>query len=79
VFVMVRPENVSLAVDDRGVGDGRAVLSGRVLRSSFHGARRAVTIEVNGNVMRAEIPALAPIAEHVSVTFDERAAWALAP
>jgi iron(III) transport system ATP-binding protein len=79
VFVMVRPENVCLAVDDRGVGDGRAVLSGRVLQSSFHGARRAVTIEVNGNVMRAEIPALAPIAEHVSVTFDERAAWALAP
>jgi iron(III) transport system ATP-binding protein len=78
VFVMVRPENVGLAVDESGAGDGREVLSGRVVQSSFHGARRAVTMEVNGNVMRAEIPARAPIGERVSVTIDGRAAWALA-
>jgi ABC-type Fe3+/spermidine/putrescine transport system ATPase subunit len=74
VFVMVRPENVGLAVDESGAGDGRGVLSGRVVQSSFHGARRAVTMEVNGNVMRAEMPARAPIGERVSVTIDGRAA-----
>jgi hypothetical protein len=78
VFVMVRPENVCLASGESGVGKDGAVLSGRVVQSSFHGARRAVTIEVNGNAIRAEIPALVPISELVSLTIDERAAWALA-
>ncbi|MBV9565715.1 MAG: ABC transporter ATP-binding protein [Bradyrhizobium sp.] len=78
VFVMVRPENIRLVDDKRGTGEGGAVLSGRVVQSSFHGARRAVTIEVNGNAIRAEIPALTPISERMSVTVDERAAWALA-
>jgi len=77
-FVMVRPENVSLAAKEHGLSDGRPVLSGCVVQSSFHGARRSVTIEVNGNIIRAEIPALTPVAEQVSVIFDERAAWALA-
>ena len=78
VFVMVRPENVSLAGDEGAVRQGGTVMSGRVVQSSFHGARRAVTIEVNGNEIRAEIPAIAPISEQMSVTIDERAAWALA-
>jgi iron(III) transport system ATP-binding protein len=78
VFVMVRPENVCLASGESGAGKDCAVLSGRVVQSSFHGARRAVTIEVNGNAIRAEIPALVPISELVSLTIDERAAWALA-
>ncbi len=78
VFVMVRPENVRLAGEEDGAGRIGAALSGRVVQSSFHGARRAITIEVNDNVIRAEIPALAPISEQVTVIIDERAAWALA-
>ncbi len=35
-------------------------------------------LPVNGNVMRAEIPALAPIGEQVSIIMNERAAWAMA-
>jgi iron(III) transport system ATP-binding protein len=79
VFVMVRPENICLAGDESGAGRSGAVLSGRIVQSSFHGARRAVTIDVNGNSIRAEIPARTPISELVAVTIDERAAWALAP
>jgi iron(III) transport system ATP-binding protein len=74
VLVMVRPESVRLA---EGAERANSVLSGRVVQSSFHGARRAVTIEVNGNLMRAEVPATAPLGEQVRLTIDERAAWAL--
>jgi iron(III) transport system ATP-binding protein len=77
VFVMIRPENICLA-DNGAEAGGSTVLSGRVVQSSFHGARRAVTIEVDGNAIRAEIPARAPISERISVTIDERAAWAFA-
>jgi iron(III) transport system ATP-binding protein len=78
VFVMVRPENIYL---EAGSPDGKVdgtKLSGRVVQSTFHGARRAVTIEVNGDVIRAEVPAMTPISEHVSLIIDKRAAWALA-
>jgi ABC-type Fe3+/spermidine/putrescine transport system ATPase subunit len=78
VMVMVRPENIRLAGDEGGAGNGSAAMEGRVVQSSFHGACRAVTIEVNGNAIRAEISALAPISERVSVIIDARAAWALA-
>jgi spermidine/putrescine transport system ATP-binding protein len=74
VLVMVRPESVRLA---EGAERANSVLSGRVVQSSFHGARRAVTVEVNGNLMRAEVPATAPLGEQVMLTIDERAAWAL--
>jgi hypothetical protein len=36
-----------------------------------------VTVEVNGSLMRAEVPATAPLGEQVWLTIDERAAWAL--
>jgi len=74
VLVMVRPESMRLA---EGAGPASGVLSGRVVQSSFHGARRAVTVEVNGNLMRAEVSATAPLGEQVMLTIDERAAWAL--
>jgi hypothetical protein len=31
---------------------------------------RAVTVEVNGNLMRAEMPATAPLGEEVRLTID---------
>jgi iron(III) transport system ATP-binding protein len=74
VLVMVRPESVRLA---DGANQASSVLSGRVVQSSFHGARRALTVEVNGNLMRAEVPATTPLGEQVTLTIDERAAWAL--
>ncbi len=74
VLVMVRPESVRLA---EGAERANGVLAGRVVQSSFHGARRAVTVEVNGHLMRAEVPATAPLGEQVMLTIDERAAWAL--
>jgi iron(III) transport system ATP-binding protein len=73
VLVMVRPESMRLA---EGAGHA-GVLSGRVVQSSFHGARRAVTVEVNGSLMRAEVPATAPLGEQVTLTIDGKAAWAL--
>ncbi len=78
VFVMVRPENIALEDAGREGGDNGTSLSGRVVQSSFHGARRAVTIDVNGSPIRAEVPAIASISEHVSLTIDRRAAWILA-
>jgi hypothetical protein len=39
--------------------------------------RRAVTVEVNGSLMRAEVPATAPLGEQVTLSIDEKAAWAL--
>lgn len=74
VLVMIRPESVRLA---DGASQASSVLSGRVVQSSFHGARRALTVEVNGNLMRAEVPATTPLGEQVTLTIDERAAWAL--
>jgi iron(III) transport system ATP-binding protein len=74
VLVMVRPENMRLA---EGAARAGGALSGRVVQSSFHGARRAVTVEVNGSLMRAEVPATAPLGEQVTLTIDEKAAWAL--
>jgi iron(III) transport system ATP-binding protein len=73
VMVMVRPENIRLASDEGG-----GSMSGRVVQSSFHGAHRAVTVEVDGKAIKAEVPALTPISERMSVIIDERAAWALA-
>jgi iron(III) transport system ATP-binding protein len=78
VFVMIRPENICLADNSGEAGGHSTVLSGRVVQSSFHGARRAVTIAVDGNAIRAEIPARAPISDRISVTIDEDAAWAFA-
>ena len=78
ISVMVRPENVRL-VDDGRLENGNAiVLSGRVVQSSFHGARRSVTLEVNGSLMKADVPAMTPLGEKVMLTIDERTAWALA-
>jgi iron(III) transport system ATP-binding protein len=78
VFVMVRPENVHLA-GETSAGNGSApILSGRVIQSSFHGARRMVTVDVDGRLMKAEVAAMAPLADQVTLTFDDRAAWALA-
>jgi iron(III) transport system ATP-binding protein len=78
VFVMVRPENVHLT-DRQGAGNGSApALSGRVVEKSFHGARRMVTVDVSGSLMKAEVPAVAPLSDEVTLTFDDRAAWALA-
>jgi hypothetical protein len=71
---MVRPESMRLA---EGAERANSILAGRVVQSSFHGARRAVTVEVNGHLMRAEVPATAPLGEQVMLTIDERAAWAL--
>jgi iron(III) transport system ATP-binding protein len=78
VLVMVRPENVRLG---GGTANGNAagvVLPGKVVQASFHGARRSVTVEVNGSLMKADVPAMAPLGEQVTVTIDERTAWALA-
>jgi iron(III) transport system ATP-binding protein len=78
VVVMVRPENVSLAEHKRSA-EGRGMsFSGRVTHATFHGARRAVTVEVNGSLLRAEVPAVARLSEHVTLMVDESAAWALA-
>jgi len=74
VLVMVRPENVRVA---EGAKQANGVLSGRVVQSSFHGARRSVTVEVNGSLMHAEVPAMTPLSEQVTLTIDEKAAWAL--
>ena len=74
VLVMVRPENVRVAA---GARQASGVLSGRVVQSSFHGARRSVTVEVNGSMMHAEVPAMTPLSEQVTLTIDEKAAWAL--
>ena len=74
VLVMVRPENVRVA---EGARQANGVLSGRVVQSSFHGARRSVTVKVNGSLMHAEVPAMTPLSEQVTLTIDEKAAWAL--
>jgi len=75
---MVRPENIRLV--DRASRDtgGSIILSGRVIDSSFHGARRSVTIDVGGSLMKADLPAMAPLSELVTLNIDERTAWALA-
>ncbi len=74
VLVMVRPESMRLA---DGAGGGNGILAGRVVQSSFHGAHRALTVEVNGSLMRAEVPATATLGEDVMLSIDEKAAWAL--
>ncbi|MBV8925773.1 MAG: ABC transporter ATP-binding protein [Bradyrhizobium sp.] len=74
VLVLVRPESMRLA---EGTAPATGALSGRVVQSSFHGARRAVTVEVHGSLMHAEVPATASLSEQVTFTIDEKAAWAL--
>ncbi len=36
-----------------------------------------MTVNVNGSLMNAEVPAMTPLSEHVTLTIDEKAAWAL--
>jgi iron(III) transport system ATP-binding protein len=77
VVVMIRPENVCLTstkAPEMGKAGG---LAGRVVQSSFHGARRSIVVEVNGNLMKAEVPALESLSDVVTLTIDDRAAWAL--
>jgi iron(III) transport system ATP-binding protein len=79
VMVMVRPENVHLASTKApGKGDAGG-LAGRVVQSSFHGARRSVVVDVNGSLLKADVPAMEPLSDVVMLTIDDRAAWALAP
>jgi iron(III) transport system ATP-binding protein len=78
VLVMVRPENVRLGDEATNGNAAGTMLSGKVVHASFHGARRSVTVEVNGSLMKAEVPAMASLGEQVTVTIDERTAWALA-
>lgn len=78
VLVMVRPENVRLGDEATNGNAAGTMLSGKVVQASFHGARRSVTVEVNGSLMKAEVPAMASLGEQVTVTIDERTAWALA-
>ena len=78
VSVMVRPENVRLIDNGHSENGNAMVLSGRVVELSFHGAHRSVTVEVNGSLMKAEVSAMAPLSERVTLSIDERAAWALA-
>jgi iron(III) transport system ATP-binding protein len=78
VLVMVRPENIHVNCEAPVANGGSMGLSGRVIQASFHGARRSVVIDVNGSLMKAEVPAMAPLSEQVTLTIDERAAWALA-
>jgi iron(III) transport system ATP-binding protein len=77
LLVMIRPENVQLASGEAPRNGAGMVLSGKVVQASFHGARRSVTVEVNGRLMTADVPAMAPLSEQVTVTIDERTAWAL--
>lgn len=77
VTVMVRPENVRLADEVPSDGEG-IVLPGRVVQASFHGARRSVTIDVNGRLLTADVPAMVPLKQQVTVKIDARTAWALA-
>jgi iron(III) transport system ATP-binding protein len=79
VVVMVRPENVRLAAARPAENGGAGGLSGRVVQSSFHGARRSVVVEVNGSLMKVDVPAMEPLGDRVTLTIDDRAAWALAP
>jgi iron(III) transport system ATP-binding protein len=78
VLVMVRPENVRLNGEATKGNAAGTMLSGKVVHASFHGARRSVTVEVNGSLMKAEVPAMTRLGEQVSVTIDESTAWALA-
>ncbi len=79
VVVMVRPENVRLAPAGARESRDAGGLSGRVVQSSFHGARRSVVVEVNGNLMKADVPAMESLGDRVTLAIDDRAAWALAP
>jgi iron(III) transport system ATP-binding protein len=79
VLVMVRPENVRLAAERASRNGDAGELSGRVVHSSFHGARRSVVVEVNGSLMKADVSAMEPLSDRVTLTIDDRAAWALAP
>jgi len=78
LLVMVRPENVRLAGEEAPRNGAGMVLSGKVVQASFHGARRSVTVNVNGSLMKADVPAMVPLSEVVTLTIDERTAWALA-
>ena len=78
VLVMVRPENVRLNGEATKGNAAGTMLSGKVVHASFHGARRSVTVEVNGSLMKAEVPAMMRLGEQVTVSIDESTAWALA-
>ena len=78
VFVMVRPENIRLASHTSMETGHSIMLSGRVVDSIFHGARRSVTVDVRGSLMKAEVPAMETLGEQVTLSIDERTAWALA-
>jgi iron(III) transport system ATP-binding protein len=77
VVVVVRPENVSVGVPDTATTGAGTRLAGRVTEAVFHGARRSVTVEVNGRPFLAEMPANAVIGEEALLAIDERSAWAL--
>jgi iron(III) transport system ATP-binding protein len=77
VVVMIRPENVSLAPTKASKVPEAGRLAGRVVQSNFHGARRSIVVEVNGSLMKADVSALEPLDDVVTLTIDDRAAWAL--
>jgi iron(III) transport system ATP-binding protein len=77
VLVMVRPENFAL----QGIEGAGIRVSGKVVQSVFHGARRSLDVEANGAVVHAEASALgAPaIGENVALAAHAEHCWAVRP
>jgi hypothetical protein len=78
VVVMVRPQNVRLAGGEASRNGARMEMTGEVVQASVHGARCSVTVDVNGRLMKADVPAMAALSELVTLTIDERTARAMA-
>jgi iron(III) transport system ATP-binding protein len=80
-LILVRPENAALGPAGEAGGEGRIVWPGRIANAIFRGARRSITVDVDGSSVHVEAPAVrpAPLGEEVSVVVDADQTWAVRP
>jgi iron(III) transport system ATP-binding protein len=81
VSVMVRPEDVALALAGASASNGQLAWPGKVVDGTFRGPRRSLTVETTGLAFNVECPATraAQIGETVTLLVDADNAWALKP
>ncbi|SKA27567.1 iron(III) transport system ATP-binding protein [Enhydrobacter aerosaccus] len=79
VLVIVRPEDALLDGADVAIADGRLGWRGRVVDTSFRGARRSLAVETDTLRFRVECAAMRapPPGETATVLVDSHNAWAI--
>jgi iron(III) transport system ATP-binding protein len=81
ILVMVRPEDVSLAINGTAASSGQLAWTGKVVDGTFRGPRRTLSIETASLLFNVECPATraAEVGEAVTLLVDAANAWALRP